>query len=92
MGWHPIVRSCDDNHKEVTTNQKKLNPHDHPRVDSDDEYGRTTQRYVSEGSFTRTIEDCRFIRQRVAVRCVKSISNAQIYLVRQGSLLVMSTG
>ena len=42
MGLHPIVRSCDDNHKEVTTNQKKLNPHDHPRVDNDDEYGRAT--------------------------------------------------
>ena len=92
VGWHPIVRSCDDNHKEVTTNQKKLNPHDHPRVDNDDEYGRTTQRYVSEGSFTRTIEDCRFIKQRVAVRYVKSISSAHIYLVKRGRLLFRTTG
>ena len=41
MGWHPIVRSCDDNHKEVATNQRKLNSQDHPRVDNDDEYART---------------------------------------------------
>ena len=42
MGWHTTVQSCDDNHKEVTTNQKKLYSQDHPRVDNDDEYGRTT--------------------------------------------------
>ena len=42
MGWHPIVQSCDDNHKEVTTNQKKQYSQDHPRVDNDDEYARTT--------------------------------------------------
>ena len=42
VGWHNIVQSCDDNHKEVTTNQKKQYSHDHPRVDNDDEYGRTT--------------------------------------------------
>ena len=42
MGWHTIVQSCDDNHKEVTTNQKKLYSQDHPRVDNDDEYARTT--------------------------------------------------
>ena len=64
-------------------------------MDNDDEYRRTTeprQWYVSEESFTRTIEDCRFIRQRVAVRYVKSISNAHIYLVRRGRLLFRSTG
>ena len=33
---------CDDNHKEDTTNQKKLYSQDHPRVDNDDEYARTT--------------------------------------------------
>jgi len=42
VGWYPIVRSCDDNHEEVTTNQKKQYSQDHPRVDNDDEYGRTT--------------------------------------------------
>ena len=42
MGWYPIVRSCDDNHEEVTTNQKKQFSQDHPRVDNDDEYWRTT--------------------------------------------------
>jgi len=42
VGWHPIVQSCDDNHKEVTTNQKKQYSQDHPRVDNDDEYARTT--------------------------------------------------
>ena len=42
MGWHPIVWSCDDNPKEVTTHQKKLYSQYHPRVDNDDEYGRTT--------------------------------------------------
>ena len=42
MGWHPIVWSCDDNLKEDTTNQKKLYSQDHPRVDNDDEYARTT--------------------------------------------------
>ena len=42
MGWHTIVQSCDDNHKEVTTNQKKQYSQDHPRVDNDDEYARTT--------------------------------------------------
>ena len=42
VGWHTIVKSCDDNHKEVTTNQKKLYSQDHPRVDNDDEYARTT--------------------------------------------------
>jgi len=42
VGWHPIVRYCDDNHKEVTTHQKKLYSQDHPRVDNDYEYGRTT--------------------------------------------------
>ena len=42
------------------------------------------QWYVSEGSFTRVIEDCRFIRHCVAVRYVKSISNAHIYLVKRG--------
>ena len=30
------VRSCDDNHKEDTTNQKKLYSQDQPRVDNDD--------------------------------------------------------
>jgi len=43
VGWHPIVWSCDDNLKEDTTNQKKLYSQDHPRVDNDDEYGRTTE-------------------------------------------------
>ena len=33
---------CDDNHKEDTTNQKKLYSQDHPSVDNDDKYGRTT--------------------------------------------------
>ena len=33
---------CDDNPKEVTTHQNKLYSKDHPRVDNDDEYGRTT--------------------------------------------------
>jgi len=42
VGWHTIVQSCDDNHKEDTTNQKKLYSQDHPRVDNDDEYARTT--------------------------------------------------
>jgi len=42
VGWHPIVRSCDDNHKEVTPNQKKQYSQHHPRVDNDDEYARTT--------------------------------------------------
>ena len=42
MGWHPIVQSCDDNHKEVTPNQEKQYSQDHPRVDNDDEYSRTT--------------------------------------------------
>ena len=30
--WHPIVRSCDDNHKEVTTDQNKLYSQDHPWI------------------------------------------------------------
>ena len=42
MGWHPIVRSCDDNHNEDTTHQQKLYSQDHPSVNNDDEYGRTT--------------------------------------------------
>ena len=42
MGWHPVVRSYDDNYKEDTTNQKKLYSQDHPRVDNGGEYGRTT--------------------------------------------------
>ena len=42
MGWHPIVQSCDDNHMEVTPNQMKQYSQDHPRVDNDDEYARTT--------------------------------------------------
>jgi len=42
VGWHPIVQSCDDNHMEVTPNQMKQYSQDHPRVDNDDEYARTT--------------------------------------------------
>jgi len=43
VGWHPpIVWYCDDNHKEVTTNEKKQYSQDHPRMDNDDEYARTT--------------------------------------------------
>ena len=38
----PIVWYCDDNHKEVTTHEKKQYSQDHPRVDNDDEYARTT--------------------------------------------------
>ena len=97
VGWHTIVQSCDDNHKEVTPNQKKQYSQHHPRVDNDDEYARTTdldmRSHVSVGNFTRSIEDCRFIKQRVAVRYVKSITNAHIYLVIRGRLLLFrSTG
>ena len=54
---------CDDNHKEATTNQNKAYSQGRPRVgDNNDEYA----------SFTKTIVDCRFIRQRVAVRYVKT--------------------
>ena len=42
VGWHTIVQSCNDNHKEVTTNQKKQYSQDSPRVDNDDENTRTT--------------------------------------------------
>ena len=42
MGWHTIVQSGDDNHKEVNTNQKKQYSQDSPRVDNDDENTRTT--------------------------------------------------
>ena len=38
----PLYGLCDDNHKEVTTNQKKQYSKDHPRVDNDDEYAGTT--------------------------------------------------
>ena len=99
VGWHTIVQSCDDNHKEVTTNEKKQYSQDHPRMDNDDENARTTDldmrshvSCMSMGNFTRTIEDCRFIKQRVAVRYVKSISSAHIYLVKRGRLLFRSTG
>ena len=43
VGWHPSVLHCDDNYKEVTTNQKKAYSLGRPRVgDNNDEYARTT--------------------------------------------------
>ena len=49
--WHPIVRSCDDTYKEVTTNQKKLC--------LQDEYGRPTvfgmRSHVSGGMSVREV-------------------------------------
>ena len=99
MDWHTIVQSCDDNHNEVTTNKKKQSSQDNPGGDNDDENARTTDldmrshvSCMSMGNFTRTIENCKSIKQRVALRYVKSISNAQIYLVIRRRLLFRSTG
>ena len=61
MGCHTTVQYCDDNHKEVTTNQKKLYSQDHPRVDNDDEYGRITDfdmsSHVSGMSVREVLQD-----------------------------------
>ena len=75
--WYTIVQSSDNNQKKVTTHQKKQYSQGRPRLgDNNDEYARTTdfdwRSHVSGMSMweilQKQIEDCRFIRQIVAVR------------------------